>query len=108
MTFEFHELKSLQQMFNLMQEVNHRMINLEQMIMEKDGKHHLSAQDVAKEMSCALNTVKAWINTGRKHPLTRKPVYLKAFRLEGGHYRIARRDLEEFKNIFTTNHKAIL
>ncbi|OZI07990.1 hypothetical protein BWI93_11585 [Siphonobacter sp. BAB-5385] len=82
--------------------LSNQLSRMERLFFEKQDKPFLTVTDVATELRLSDYTIKAWINKGRKHPQTRKVIKLNAVKTDGGHYRIKRKDLETFNELFTS------
>lgn len=95
-------IPELSGLINELRAIRNQMDRIEALLIEKEGKPYLTIQEIAQELNYSEGTIKLWCTQGRRHPLTRKIIVLKAHKSTGGHYRIRRKDLEVFKEIFTT------
>ncbi len=83
-------------------EMRKQLNRMERLFFERRDKPFLTTTDISEELQLSDYTIKAWINKGRKHPQTRRIIKLPAIKTEGGHYRIKRKDLDAFNEVFTT------
>lgn len=96
-------IPELSELLTEMRAIRTQMDRIEAKLNEKEGKPYLRVTEIAKELRYSDVTIKNWILHGRRHPMNRKKIKLPAFLSEGGHYRVQRKDLEAFKNMFTTS-----
>ena len=95
-------IPELETLIKKVDDLTKQLGRIEAMLSEKHNKPYLTVPEVASELKFSGATIKTWINQGRRHPQTRKLVKLPCIKSEGGHYRVKRKDLEVFKEVFTT------
>ncbi|MDQ1087185.1 hypothetical protein [Siphonobacter sp. SORGH_AS_1065] len=95
-------IPELSQLITEVRAIRTQMDRIEALLNEKEGKEYLALTHVAKELKFSDATIKTWCVQGRRHPVSRKLIVLKTYKSEGGRYRVLRKDLEAFKEIFTT------
>lgn len=88
-----HLLMTIDSFQSLLEQVSES--TAKKIMKEQYKKVYLSTTEVSNQKGVAVNTVKDWINRGRKKGKTK--IYLKAIRTsENGNYMICQHDLDEF------------